>query len=212
MTARLPIGRGAVHARDIRVAPGGLLAQDEPISVSVRHLVRALAVVSLLWQGAFQSLHAETMLEVGATKPVPAPESGYFKFGHAASPTGHVIGINSRYLTLDGRPWLPVMGEFHPTRYPSEFWEEEIVKMKSAGVDIISFYVIWVHHEARPGQFDWSGDRDIRHFVALCAKHDMKVSCASAPGHTRRSAMAACRGGWSTRCQPAAMTLSISTM
>jgi beta-galactosidase len=47
--------------------------------------------------------------------------------------------------------------------------------MKSAGVDIISFYVIWAHHEAKPGEFDWSGDRDIRRFVELCAKHQMKV-------------------------------------
>jgi beta-galactosidase len=144
------------------------------MSSSARHLVLGVAVL-LVSLGAFHGLQAETLLEVDATRPVPAPEFGYFKFGHSVSPTGHVIGINSRYLTSDGKPWLPVMGEFHPTRYPSEFWEDEIVKMKSAGVEIISFYIIWAHHEARPGQFDWSGDRDVRRFVALCAKHDMKV-------------------------------------
>ncbi|HVZ30326.1 MAG TPA: beta-galactosidase, partial [Asticcacaulis sp.] len=74
-----------------------------------------------------------------------------------------------------GKPWLPVMGEFHPTRYPSQYWEDEIVKMKSAGIDVIAFYVIWSHHEAQPGQFDFSGDRDIRRFTELCAKHGMKV-------------------------------------
>jgi hypothetical protein len=124
---------------------------------------------------AGQSLRAETLLKVDAVRQAPAPETGYFKFGTATSPSGHAVGINSRYLTLDGRPWLPVMGEFHPTRYPSQYWEDEIVKMKSAGVDVVSFYVIWAHHEPKPGAFDWSGDRDIRRFVDLCARHGMKV-------------------------------------
>lgn len=128
-----------------------------------------------LAMAAGQGVRAETLLKVDAVKQAPAPETGYFKFGTATSPSGHALGINSRYLTLDGKPWLPVMGEFHPTRYPSQYWEDEIVKMKSAGVDVISFYVIWAHHEAKPGAFDWSGDRDIRRFVELCAKHDMKV-------------------------------------
>lgn len=34
------------------------------------------------------------------------------------SPEGHVLSVNSRYLMLDGKPWLPVMGEFHYSRYP----------------------------------------------------------------------------------------------
>jgi hypothetical protein len=65
--------------------------------------------VLLFLPGAFHGLQAETLLEVDATRPIPAPESGYFKFGHSVSPTGHVIGINSRHLTADGKPWLPVM-------------------------------------------------------------------------------------------------------
>jgi hypothetical protein len=122
-----------------------------------------------------RSAEAETLLRVDATVQAPAPETGYFRFGAATSPDGHTLGVNNRYLTRDGAPWLPVMGEFHPTRYPSQDWEDEIVKMKSAGVDIIAFYVIWAHHEAKAGVFDWTGDRDLRRFIALCAKHDMKV-------------------------------------
>ena len=52
-----------------------------------------------------------------ATQPA-APETGYFHFGTSVAPSGSTIGINSRYLTLDGKPWLPVMGEFHFTRFP----------------------------------------------------------------------------------------------
>ena len=73
----------------------------------------------------------------------------------------------------DGKPWIPVMGEFHFTRYPEPYWEEEILKMKASGVDVISTYIFWIHHEEVEGQFDWSGQRNLRKFAELCARHGM---------------------------------------
>jgi len=104
------------------------------------------------------------------------PETGYLHMGSAAaakSPNGHTLLVNSRFLTLDGKPWLPVMGEFHFSRYPERYWEEEILKMKAGGIQIAATYVFWIHHEEVEGQFDWSGQRDLRGFAALCAKHGM---------------------------------------
>ena len=83
--------------------------------------------------------------------------------------------MNSRYLMLDGRPWLPVMGEFHFSRYPQRYWEEEILKMKAGGIQIVSTYIFWIHHEEIEGQFDWTGQRDLRTFVELCARHGLYV-------------------------------------
>jgi hypothetical protein len=65
------------------------------------------------------------------------------------------------------------MGEFHYTRYPETYWEEEILKMKASGIDVISTYIFWIHHEEVEGQFDWSGQRNLRKFAELCAKHGM---------------------------------------
>lgn len=93
--------------------------------------------------------------------------------GSAITPSGIRLGVNDRYLTLDGKPWLPVSGEFHFSRYPQAKWEDEILKMKAAGVNIISTYVIWIHHEEIQGQFDWTGERDLRAFAKLCDKHGM---------------------------------------
>ncbi|HEY0304173.1 MAG TPA: beta-galactosidase [Longimicrobiales bacterium] len=73
----------------------------------------------------------------------------------------------------DGRPWLPVMGEFHYSRYPESEWEKELLKMKAGGVDIVASYVIWIHHEEVKGQFDWSGQRNLRRFAELTAKHGL---------------------------------------
>lgn len=87
----------------------------------------------------------------------------------------HSIALNDEYLTLDGRPWLPVMGEFHYSRYPNQYWEEELEKMKAGGIDIVSTYVFWIHHEEIEGQFDWSGRRNLRQFLTLCRDNGLYV-------------------------------------
>lgn len=123
---------------------------------------------------AAQKISGPNQVTVDASAPPVPPETGYLHLGGTSS-TGHSLQVNSRYLVLDGKPWLPVMGEFHFSRYPESQWEDEILKMKAAGVDIVATYIFWIHHEEVQGQFDWAGQRDLRHFVQLCAKHHMYV-------------------------------------
>ena len=118
---------------------------------------------------------AEQLLTVDASGPTPEPRTGTIKLGPAVAPGGHTLGINNQYLTRDGKPWLPVMGEFHYSRSPAAGWDAELAKMKSAGIDIVATYIIWNHHEASEGKFDWSGNRDLRRFVQLAHKHGLDV-------------------------------------
>ncbi|WP_204273662.1 beta-galactosidase [Draconibacterium mangrovi] len=109
---------------------------------------------------------------------VPAKEktiyTDHFNLG-GSNPAGHTIGFNSFYMTVDGKPYIPIMGEIHFSRLPHEYWEEAILKMKSGGINVISTYVFWSIHEEKEGVFDWSGDRDLRHFLELCKKHNLNV-------------------------------------
>jgi len=117
-----------------------------------------------------------------ATVNAPPPaETGYFKLGTTRSPDGHKLGVDSRCLLLDGQPWFPVMGEFHYARYPQNEWRDELLKMKAGGVDIVSTYVFWIHHEEIKGQFDWSGQRDLRRFVQTCHDVGLKVVVRCGP-------------------------------
>jgi beta-galactosidase len=118
---------------------------------------------------------APQALSIDASDIRRADLSSSYHGGTSTSPGGRTIGLNSAYLTMDGKPWLPVMGEFHYSRYPDSDWEDEILKMKSGGVQIVSAYVIWIHHEEVEGHFDWSGQRDLRRFIQLCEKHGMYV-------------------------------------
>jgi beta-galactosidase len=142
--------------------------------ISIRFFTVVLLCVSLPGFAA-QDKAASSPVTIDATAPIPPPRPAAFHAGTAVNPSGETIGINDRYLMLNGKPWLPVMGEFHYTRVPEEQWEEQILKMKAAGVQIVATYVIWIHHEEVEGQFDWSGRRNLRHFVELCARHGMYV-------------------------------------
>ena len=42
--------------------------------------------------------------------------------------------------------------------------------MKAGGLNIVSAYTIWIHHEEEEGVFDFSGCRDLGTFVRLCRK------------------------------------------
>ena len=132
----------------------------------------ALTATGLAALGAALPGHAaaQAPLALDARRPGLPLRSGHLHMGSGAGPHG-ALGLTNRYLTRDGRPWLPVMGEFHFTRFPARYWEEELLKMKAAGVTIVASYVLWNHVERAPGQIDWSGDRAIRRFVQLCADH-----------------------------------------
>ncbi len=116
----------------------------------------------------------QSNIHIDASAVPGPPEALPFEAG-GRSPDGRTLGINSRYLTLDGKPWFPVMGEFHYSRYPAGEWESELLKMKAGGIRIVSTYVFWIHHEEVEGQFDWSGQRDLRQFVELAARNGLYV-------------------------------------
>ena len=88
---------------------------------------------------------------------------------------GNEYGANSRYLTRNGKAILPVMGEFHFSRWMPVEWKEAILKMRAGGVDILATYVFWNHHEERKGEWDFTGCRDIRAFLDTCRELEMPV-------------------------------------
>ena len=81
---------------------------------------------------------------------------------------GHEYAVCPDYLLKDGKPYIYRMGEFQYSRYPAEDWERELKKMKDGGIEIVSSYVFWIHHEPVEGVFNFSGSCDIRRFIDTC--------------------------------------------
>ena len=106
------------------------------------------------------------------TIQLPTPRepmlTGHLGLGETNAPDGRTLWADNRSLHRNGKPWMPVMGEFHFTRCPSNEWRDALLKMKAGGIDIVATYVFWIHHEEVRGQYDWSGQRSLRDFLKLC--------------------------------------------
>ncbi|MET0392995.1 MAG: beta-galactosidase [Chitinophagaceae bacterium] len=126
---------------------------------------------------------AQPIYSIDVSHPVSHTITTPLQLG-GASPSGNRISVNNDYISVNGQPFFPVMGEFHFSRYPHAYWEESILKMKAGGINVIATYVFWILHEPKEGQFDWEGDRDLATFAALCAKHNIYLVVRVGPyGH-----------------------------
>lgn len=84
-------------------------------------------------------------------------------------------GFNNKYLTLDNRPWFPVMGEIHYSRVRYEDWQDELYKMKAGNVSVVSTYVIWIHHEEIEKEYDFTGNKNLHEFVKKIQEAGLKM-------------------------------------
>lgn len=90
------------------------------------------------------------------------------------------VADNGAFL-LNGKPFVVKAAELHYPRIPRPYWEQRIQLCKALGMNTICLYTFWNAHEPEPGKFDFSGQNDLREFIKLCAKNDMKVILRPGP-------------------------------
>uniref|UniRef100_A0A8C1ZTW4 Beta-galactosidase n=1 Tax=Cyprinus carpio TaxID=7962 RepID=A0A8C1ZTW4_CYPCA len=90
-----------------------------------------------------------------------------FKGIYAKTPS-FSIDYRQNCFLKDGEPFRYISGSIHYSRIPRVYWKDRLLKMYMAGLNAIQTYVPWNFHEPVPGQYDFSGDRDLEHFLQLC--------------------------------------------
>lgn len=80
----------------------------------------------------------------------------------------------------DGKPFRYISGSIHYSRIPRVYWKDRLLKMYMAGLNAIQTYVPWNYHEESPGVYNFSGDRDLEHFLQLA--HDIGLLVILRPG------------------------------
>ncbi|WP_458106652.1 beta-galactosidase [Arthrobacter sp. R3-55] len=85
------------------------------------------------------------------------------------------VAITSRYVERDGRPYIPVSGEFHFSRVPRREWERRLRLLVSGGVNTVAAYVIWIHHQPTPEDPRFDENRDVAAFIELCGSLGLDV-------------------------------------
>lgn len=133
------------------------------------------------WRGTLALLLLATLRGAAAgthaldlSPAAPPVRRGHLDLGGTA-PGGASITVNSYYIEQNGRPFVPVVGEFHYGRYPVADWDEALRTMKAGGINVVATYVFWNLHERREGKFDWSGDLDLRRFVTRAGEAGLQV-------------------------------------
>lgn len=110
------------------------------------------------------------------TEPTITP----IPLGHKV-PKGKEIEVNNQYMTIGGQPVLPVMGEFHYSRYDHRYWKDALQKMKASGITIVATYALWSLHEEFEGCQSWEDNLDLRKFVQICQELDLLVHLRIGP-------------------------------
>ncbi len=106
------------------------------------------------------------------------PSKSIYELGRdfrGESPDGEQISFTNYYMQVGEKPFYGISGEFHFSRYAPEYWEDELIKMKAGGVNVVSTYIFWNHHEEAEGVFNFEGRRNLRRFVELCRRHNLYV-------------------------------------
>ncbi|MFD7769223.1 beta-galactosidase [Streptomyces sp. NPDC059787] len=114
------------------------------------------------------------------TRDLPVPLKGHLPMGSREG-TPEPLEADSRRLQRGTEPWLPVMGEFHFSRYPAAEWREELLKIRAGGIDLLATYLFWNQHEEERGTLRFDGDLDIRRFTELCGELGLYVSVRIGP-------------------------------
>ncbi len=87
-----------------------------------------------------------------------------------SSPNGDTMSIDSICMKKNGKPWIPISGEFQFSRYSETLWEKQLRKMKAGGIEAVASYIFWIHHEEERGKYRFDGCRNLRKFAELCQK------------------------------------------
>lgn len=91
------------------------------------------------------------------------------------------IDYKNNCFLKDEKPFQYISGSIHYSRIPRYYWRDRLVKMYMAGLNAIQVYVPWNFHEAVQGVHNFTGDRDLEHFLDLANQTGLLVILRPGP-------------------------------
>ena len=74
-----------------------------------------------------------------------------------------------------------ISGSMHYSRVQPYYWKDRLEKLYAAGLNAVQTYVPWNFHEARPGNFDFDGDKDLVKFIQMAQEVGLLVILRAGP-------------------------------
>ncbi|XP_068185091.1 beta-galactosidase-1-like protein [Antennarius striatus] len=91
------------------------------------------------------------------------------------------IDYTNNCFLKDEKPFRFISGSIHYSRIPQYYWQDRLVKMYMTGLNAIQVYVPWNFHETVQGVYNFTGDRDLEHFLDLANKTGLLVILRPGP-------------------------------
>ncbi len=93
----------------------------------------------------------------------------------------HTFAVADGRFLYDGQPFQIRSGSIHYARVPRDYWRQRLEMARAMGLNTVTTYVFWNLNEPRPGQFDFSGRRDVAAFVRLAGELGLHVIVRPGP-------------------------------
>ncbi|XP_033990235.1 beta-galactosidase-1-like protein [Trematomus bernacchii] len=91
------------------------------------------------------------------------------------------IDYKNNCFLKDGKPFQYISGSIHYSRIPRYYWKDRLLKMYMTGLNAIQVYVPWNFHEVVQGVQNFTGDRDLEHFLDLANQTGLLVILRPGP-------------------------------
>jgi beta-galactosidase len=112
-------------------------------------------------------------------KAVAMLGAGCFVRAHGATPAR--FDIRGDRFMLDGQTLQIRAGEMHYPRVPRERWRARMRQARALGLNTLTTYAFWSQHEPRPGQWDFSGQNDLRAYLSMAAEEGLHTILRPGP-------------------------------
>jgi hypothetical protein len=94
--------------------------------------------------------------------------------------TRSTVTVTAAGISLDGDEEVLLCASLFPFRIPREEWQERLDGVRASGYRVIDVYLPWNFHELAPGEWDFSGRRDVATFLDLA--HETGLAVIARPG------------------------------
>eukprot|EP00755_Sulcionema_specki_P018290 Sspe_Gene.66532::Locus_39300_Transcript_1_2_Confidence_0.667_Length_1066::g.66532::m.66532/K12309/GLB1, ELNR1; beta-galactosidase len=89
--------------------------------------------------------------------------------------------VRNNQFVKDGVPMQIISGSLHYSRVPAALWEDRLKRLSAMGLNAVQTYVPWNWHEEKEGVLDFTGDRDLVHFLKTAQSVGLLVLLRSGP-------------------------------
>jgi len=89
--------------------------------------------------------------------------------------------VKGTHFLVNGKPFQTISGEMPFQRIPWQYWNDRLQKAKAMGLNTIATYVFWNAVEPKPGEWNFTGNNNLRKFLLLAKKNGLFVLLRPGP-------------------------------